>query len=565
MSTNHQIIVQTLVEQNHRELAPEMSLSDFFHLFATEQILKDYDLSYEEIEVGNTDGGGDGGIDGIFTFVNGELIQGINDLVDTKKNALVELIILQTKFTNSFGESAIEKCNSSALDLLDLSKDIDALRAVYNTELINQIKVFREQYKKIISKFPVLKISYYYCTKGIEIHENTKRKTELLKSTIENLFSDAQFKFEFITAQKLLELSRKEQTRVKQLELNDSPISTRDEGYIALSTLKSYFKFITSEEKQLLKYFFDANVRDYQGGVEVNKGIKETLNSNSEEDFWWLNNGVTITASKVTYSGRTLTIEDPQIVNGLQTSFEIYNYLKNNPEQSESRNLLIRIITTKSEKSRLKVIRATNSQTKVPLASLRATEDIHRDIEDYLMTKGFYYDRRKNFYKNQGKPFNKIISIEFLGQSIMSMVLREPDYARARPSSLLKNDADYMRVFNSEYPIELYWKCVKIQKAIEDVLKSDSYSFTTTQIGDIKFHAALYLVSQVTNKLEPSPRDISEIDMELITEEKIKKVIDEVYVLYDSLGGTNAIAKGKELVKELKEVMKDNLITSSSS
>ncbi|HKL09354.1 MAG TPA: hypothetical protein VJ896_11310, partial [Bacteroidales bacterium] len=133
--------------------------SDFFHLFATEQILKDYDLSYEEIEVGNTDGGGDGGIDGIFTFVNGELIQGINDLVDTKKNALVELIILQTKFTNSFGESAIEKCNSSALDLLDLSKDIDALRAVYNAELINQIKVFREQYKKIISKFPVLKIS----------------------------------------------------------------------------------------------------------------------------------------------------------------------------------------------------------------------------------------------------------------------------------------------------------------------------------------------------------------------------------------------------------------------
>ena len=559
MSTNHQIIVQTLVEQKHQELAPEKSLSDFFHLFASEQILKNYDLTYDEIDAGNTDGSGDGGIDGIFTFVNGELVQSLDDLLDTKKNALVELIILQTKFSNSFCESAIEKCNSSAIDLLDLSRDIDSLRTVYNSELIKQIKVFREQYKKIISKFPILKISYFYCTKGIEVHPNTQRKTDLLKGTIQNLYSDAHFEFEFITAQRLLALSRKEQTRVKQIELNDAPISTKDEGYIALCTLNSYFSFITNEEKQLVKYFFDANVRDYQGGVEVNQGIKETLNSSSEEDFWWLNNGITITASKVTYSGRTLTIEDPQIVNGLQTSFEIFNYLKNNLQKIENRNLLIRVITTKSEKSRLKVIRATNSQTKVPLASLRATEDIHRDLEDYLMTRGYYYDRRKNFYKNQGKPITKIISIEFLGQSIMSMVLQEPDYARARPSSLLKNDSDYKRVFNKEYPIELYWICVKIQKKVEDNLKSSNYSFTTTQIGDIKFHVSLYLVSVITQKLQPSPKDISDIDIELINEGQIRKAIDDVYVLYDTLGGTNAVAKGKELVNELKELMKDNL------
>lgn len=559
MSTNHQIIVQTLVEQKHQELAPEKSISDFFHIFSTEQILKDYDLNYEEIENGITDGGNDGGIDGIYTFVNGELIQNIDDIVDAKRNAVLELIILQTKFTNGFSETPIEKCNSSAIDLLDLSKDIDTLRTVYNSELVKQVKVFREQYKKIISKFPLLTISYFYCTKGVEIHPNTDRKKELLKSTINNLFSDAKFEFEFITAQKLLELSRKEQTRVKQIELNDNPISTKDEGYIALATLKSYFNFITNPSKILVKYFFDANVRDYQGGVEVNQGIKETLNTESEEDFWWLNNGITITSSKATYSGKTLTIEDPQIVNGLQTSFEIYNYFKKNPDNEEKRNLLIRVITTKSEKSRLKVIRATNSQTRVPLASLRATEDIHRDLEDFLATKGFYYDRRKNFYKNQGKPINKIISIEFLGQVIMGMVLQEPDYARARPSSLLKNDVDYKRVFSHDYPIELYWKCIEIQKRVEDVLKSCDYNFTTTQIGDIKFHVSLYLITGITNKQKPNPMQISEINLEDVTDEKIKSSIDNVYVLYDSLGGTNAVAKGKELVEELKELINDNI------
>ncbi|MBU2900748.1 AIPR family protein [Maribacter dokdonensis] len=564
MSTNQQIIVQTLVEQKNIELYPEVKVDDFFHLYATEQILKDYDLNYEEIEKGITEGGGDGGIDGIYTFVNGELIQSIDDIVETKKNALLELVIVQSKFTNGFSETAIEKCNSSAKDLFDLSKDVDSLRAVYNGELIRNVKIFREQYKKIISKFPTLKIQYYYCTKGVEIHPNTERKTEFLKETLSTLFSDSELSFEFVTAQRLLEISRKEQTRVKQLSLNDNPISTTDEGYIAIASLKSYFDFITNEDHRLLKYFFDANVRDYQGTVEVNKGIKHTLENPDEEDFWWLNNGITMTVSKATYSGKTLTIEDPQIVNGLQTSFEIFNYLKNNPDSDDSRNVLVRVITTKSEKSRLRVIRATNSQTRVPLSSLRATEAIHRDLEDYLLTEGFYYDRRKNYYKNNGKPVNSIISISYLGQAVMAIVLQEPDYARARPSSLLKNDSDYSRVFTDTYAIALYSTCIKIQKLVELKIKSDNYCFTTSQIGDIKYHIATYLTSLITNKEKPSPKEISEIDVSTISEEDCSMAIDEVNVLYESLGGTNAVAKGKELVDELKELIKEKIKTGNA-
>ncbi|GAI16788.1 unnamed protein product, partial [marine sediment metagenome] len=65
---------------------------------------------------------------------------------------------------------------------------------------------------------------------------------------------------------------------------------------------------------------FEANVRDYQGKVEVNKAIGNTLLSAYSEDFWWLNNGVTVVASQASLSGKTLVVEDPQIVNGLQTS-----------------------------------------------------------------------------------------------------------------------------------------------------------------------------------------------------------------------------------------------------
>ncbi|MCC8360045.1 AIPR family protein [Salinimicrobium sediminilitoris] len=559
MTSNHQIIVQTLVEQKRDELYPEISINDFFHIYATEQILKNYDLNYEEIEKGITEGGGDGGIDGIYTFINGELIQSVDDIVDAKKNTLLELVVIQSKFTNSFTETAVEKCNSSAKELFDLSNDLDALRSVYNEQLIRSVKIFREQYKKIISKFPELSIQYFYCSKGTEVHPNTERKVSVIDSTFQELYSDASFKFEFITAQKLLEISRKEQTRVKQLLLKDNPISTTDEGYIAIASIRSYFDFITSDDKKLLKYFFDANVRDYQGTVEVNKGIKETLENPGEEDFWWLNNGITITVSKATYSGKTLTIEDPQIVNGLQTSFEVYNYFRGVPDSQDERNVLVRVITTKSEKSRLKVIRATNSQTKVPLASLRATESIHRDLEDFLLTEGFYYDRRKNFYKNNGKPINSIVSISYLGQAVMAIVLQEPDYARARPSSLLKNDSDYKRVFTEDYPIKLYAKCVNIQKQTEHRLKASKSSFSTSQIGDMKYHVALYITCLALKKESPTPKEIEGLNLSEVSEDSWQTAIDDVNVLYDSLGGTNAVAKGKELITELKELIREKI------
>lgn len=559
MSSNQQIVLQTLVEQKHAELAPEKSISDYFHLFATEQILKDYDLNYDEIERGITEGGGDGGIDSVYTFLNGELIQDDHDITDTKKNALLELIIIQSKFSPGFTEEAIHKCIGSAKDLLDLSKDIESLRTVYNVPLIYNIRLFREQYKKLISKFPKLEISYFYCTKGTDVHPNVQRKISDLERVIHGLFSDATLNFRFLKAGDLLEISRKERTTSKGLVLKDNPISTQDGGYIAISSLRSYYDFITSEEK-LLKYFFDANIRDYQGGVEVNKGILETLqNKGAEEDFWWLNNGITITATTASYSGKTLTIEDPQIVNGLQTSFEIYHYFTMTRDFNDERSILIRVITTRSEKSRLKVIRATNSQTKVPLSSLRATEEIHRDLEDYLGMKGIFYDRRKNYYKNEGRPWDKIVSISYVGQAIMAIVLQEPDYARARPSSLLKDDKDYIRVFNSTYPIEIYYKCIQILKLVEHSLRNSTYNFSITQIGDIKFHVSHYLTCLITNKEKPRPDEIIGIDIDSISPITISRAIDEVFVLYDSLGGTNAVAKGKEMVTELKNLISENI------
>jgi len=63
--------------------------------------------------------------------------------------------------------------------------------------------------------------------------------------------------------------------------------------------------------------------------------------------------------------------------------------LSSKSQQFDERSILVRVIVTEDAESRDRIIRATNSQTDIPSASLRATDKIHRDIEDFFATRGF--------------------------------------------------------------------------------------------------------------------------------------------------------------------------------
>src|SRR3546814_9105723 len=79
-------------------------------------------------------------------------------------------------------------------------------------------------------------------------------------------------------------------------------------GYVALTKLPDLNKFLRNAEGKPFGHIFDENVRAYQGSVEVNKGIKDTLENPGAEDFWWLNNGVTILAQEASQVGKTIKI-----------------------------------------------------------------------------------------------------------------------------------------------------------------------------------------------------------------------------------------------------------------
>lgn len=560
--TNNQILLDEIIKQEFCENNQYDKIDDFFEFFTATQVLKEYDLSYEEIENGLTGSGLDGGCDGIYIFINGDLIKEDNSISEKyKKDIKLELIILQAKNTTSFKEDAILKWKTISKNLLELSNNSWDFQGRYNAEVLNSFEVFRDTYIKLIRKKIKLKINYVYISKGIEVHPNVFAQAEELKSDIKKLYPNPNvtMNVDFVNADKLMELISTQSNNDYSLKLKETPITIDSrQDYVSLVSLPEYFNFITNERSELIKHIFESNVRDYQGHTAVNSEIQETLQSHDLEDFWWLNNGVTIIASEATLvTGKEIIISEPEIVNGLQTSTEIYNYFSKYPEkiQNESRNVLVRIIVPQSEEARDKIILATNSQTSIPKASLRATDSIHRQIELYFRSRGLYYDRRKNYYKNQGKKSTDIVSVSFLAQCLMTILLQKPNYARARPSTLLTDDSAYKALYVNNQELSAFYNAAYIGKRVEYYLKKNP-KYTTVEKGDILFYVIYLIVAQITNKIEIDSNLLANIDINVITEGLINEVAEDIYVVYREMGGNGKIAKGSELVDKLKEILK---------
>jgi len=522
MSNNNDVIVlNNILKTKKQELANTLSESKYFEIFAFEQILKDYELSYDELLSNQVDGQDDGGLDGFFIFLNNEILNEEPDLETIKKNPLIEIYLIQAKTSSSFAEKPIDTIMATIEDIFDLEKTICNIKQFYNAEVIEKVELFRTTYLSLAIQHPQIKITYVYASQGDtqSIHPKVQNKADNLCSKTQSFFSkSSEVKFQFVGARELLDKARQEKIYSLKLKFIES-ITRGEDNYVVLTKLEEYYNFVTDEKGDLRKYLFEANVRDYQGNIEVNRDIKLTLDSKDTEiDFWWLNNGITILASQATITGKSITLDNVQIVNGLQTTHTIYEYIKSLSKIDDERAILVKMIVATKLEARDRIIKATNFQTPVPAASLRATEPIQRDIEDYFLGNEWFYDRRKNYYKNNGKASNKIISISYLAQAVTSIIHREPHIARSRPTSIIKDNTNYNKVFHSSISMEVYLFCAKFMKNIEFHTRAIDYSalsqnnpnvlFISGTIRILIFHLAMLFTIKLLGKINYTAGDV---------------------------------------------------------
>ncbi len=561
MSRNNQILLGEIICQEMSAFEEDLSISDFFEFYSALQVLKEYELSYDEISSGICGKSHDGGADSIYLFVNGDLIREDDETsMKYKKNVDIELVLIQSKYENSFSEEPLLKISRLCRSLFDLDFDRQDYEGRYNDHVLSVFELFKNTYVGLITKKPKLKVSIYYVSKGVDVHPNVRSQAEDLTADIKEKLPGAESEVFFLGAESLVKMTQERPNDVFRLNISESPLSTSGQVFIALSNLAEYYKFITDDHGKLIRHIFESNVRDYQGKTNVNNEIQNTLENPGEEEFWWLNNGVTILASEVAApGGKELVVHNPEIVNGLQTSSEIHRFYKNNQDriETEKRDVLIRVIVPESEETRDRIIRATNSQTPIPKSSLRATDQVHRQIEEYLKPRGLYYDRRKNFYKNEGKKPKEIISVPFMSQCLISTLMQKPDSARARPSTLLEDDESYEKLFHKNNDLSAYYAVSLFGRRIEDSLKV-ARKYTAAEITDIKFYGLYVASCLMTNSLYPGSKKLAELNSNSLTEEIINYAIETTYDIYRDLGGTDKIAKGPKLREALMSKLRED-------
>lgn len=558
MSKNAQILLENLIEQEFLNNDNYSSISDYFEFFSASQILKNQGLSDDEVDNGIVGKGLDGGCDSIYLFLNNLLITpDVVEHISAPKDSILEMIIIQSKKTTSFGEDAVMKWKTISGNLLDLSKTTTDFTARYNADVLEAFTTFRDTYTRLITSRVKLKFRFYYATLASELHPNVIKQAEELKETIKGLFPNAVVEVTFVDSDALFDMYNAVIENRVNLKFADIPISPNQKNYIALVDLKSYFNFIVNDEGDVRKSFFDSNVRDYQGKNNVNSSISETLHRADDNDFWWLNNGVTVLAAEATLvNNRELQIVNPEIVNGLQTSMEIYSYFSENREalESEKRSILLRIIVPDNEESRDQIIFATNNQTNIPKATLRVTDPIHLQIEMYFKSRGLFYDRRKNYYKNQGHKPAEIVGVSFLAQCLITIFLKKPDYARARPSTLLNDEKTYNELYEKNNDLEVFYRVALLGKKIQKNVRSGS-DYSSAEKSDILYYVLYAVIADVLGKKNITPADIKNLDMDSVTDTLIEDIRNRVYEIYKQHGGNGRVAKSAEFIQYIDNML----------
>jgi hypothetical protein len=558
-NNNGLLVLNEILEDRRKSTAPSMADDDYFEIFSAEHVLGHMRFSCPNVEDGIVGGGNDGGLDSSYLFVNGHYLSGTlqaSDFEVYKKNVELDWFLIQAKRESSFREDALPKLKQTLTDTFDPAIDRSKLKLVYKPEVIEAIERFRVARRALQASGVQINVHVFYVCKGDTHNVHTKignvQKGSLEKMVLDTIPGNRACEVTFLGARELADLASKIPPTKRDL-IYSQLLLVKGGGYIATVTLSDYNKFIT-ENGDLLRYLFESNVRDYLEDADVNKDIRDSLQTPTVEDFWMLNNGITVLAEEIKPGTDSLTIEDPQVVNGLQTSEEIFNYCQTSPNPAHlDRRVVVRVLVSNSPESQDRIIKATNRQSGISAAQLHATEQVHRDIEKMFPAAGLFYDRRLKYWKYKDKPRDQVVSIQALSQCLMAIFEQRPDTARGRPGDVFskKNASLYGKLFDPATDLNFYVTCAQIQRRVEKRLRVSKLS--RALINDTKFYVSMIVAVKAAGKMHPDTKDLAKLSLSAVTDAMIDDAYKVANEAYNKHGGADQDAsKGSEMLAEIK-------------
>lgn len=221
----------------------------------------------------------------------------------------------------------------------------------------------------------------------------------------------------------------------------------------AIFSIKAYsLKYLYAQYSN--NGLFGYNLREHISEKKVDSAIDRTINY-SKDDFWYLNNGITIGCSDFEPSGNKLKLWDFSIINGAQTTYKIGNSSKINDDYDFS--LVCKVV--KSEESLndefiRNISEASNSQKPIKQRDLRANS-----VEQQLLQQKAKDNKKYPLaidIKRGIKPPNikaiankwQRITNEVLGQLIWACDYQKPGSARSAKADIFGKDKVYNSLFS---------------------------------------------------------------------------------------------------------------------
>lgn len=546
-----------------------------FDVFCAEQFLKQHVLlSDRDIISGVIGKSDDGGIDALYFILNGQLVGPDTEITQSPEQS-VHLILIQTKEGQGFSPTAVDKFDIFTDDLLDLSKTPGNYGRKYHSKLLDLMRVFKEKYSRL--SFPRTRIDFYYISrKDVMENDGCNISARKVISTARHHFSKATIDdFHFINAAKLYSQISMRAPRTKTLSFVD--IIDAPEGWVGLVSLGEFYSFLRDESGERNEAMFDDNVRGFQRESTVNQSIESTLSSPEKSpEFWLLNNGVTVLSSNVQpKSSRKLEITDPQIVNGLQTSRQVFaHYYPRGVSDGEKRRVIVRVIQNSDEDVRDKIIRATNNQNPMPAEALFTTFRIHKQIESVFLVHGLYYERRKGFYRDQKKPMPSIVSTAELIPAVIAIMTERQDDARGRPKDYIKAEEKRWALFGHDdyddthvttdpeilahppFNINVYLNCVLLVRRVDRFLETPGLRLDTEGKRNVRFYLAKYAACSLINNAHCPPQEITEMKLDALSDESLREQLRAVRGIYRKCGGNDDAGRSPEMSARLNKALR---------
>ncbi|MCX7066378.1 MAG: AIPR family protein [Methylococcales bacterium] len=388
-------------------------------------------------------GNQDGGIDGVWLQDQSDYyVMHVFQCKNTPKLSANEV----DKFRNDIKDIFIDGNKIGKQNVKDLNKWID-------------------EYKQISDKGIFIEIKSYFVFNGL--NQDTKYAAN---KDIFDTYNNPDNNFYIIDSNslydKIANLARQKRHSVKfTFHPEQSNISALDSQGLytyAIQDIRAANFRITAtelcqlmdEEKKIngsIESLFEENIRSYLGiKVRANKRMNDTLNKREDAVYFpFLNNGITIICEELKLPKQPqndiyiLPVTNPQIVNGLQTSWVLYNFYLKSPNLLKDIYVNIRVYETRDKELIENITDATNTQTPINYRDKISTKDFNVLTKQVFSNAGILYiTKRGEIFKRDKENLLEDVNSETVIKFWYATFYEEPHTAKNSIASVLQKIFD---------------------------------------------------------------------------------------------------------------------------